>query len=164
MLAAILHIVGAIISLLLFFFITGLIENARSVRRRDHVLSAAAIRLGIPIDQLDRKEHSKVLAQYLMNEYDGNSLKNRVSDISQPFFTLYEALNYMIQLGIVALAVWAALNDNYAQASNVWVALVVALVLFIGSRLLEAALYLVTGRSPGEARDGRCFAKNLNRN
>lgn len=162
MVVALLHLVGTVIVLFIFFIATGLLENYRSVKRQDRVFTAAAIRLGIPATQIDEEKHAGDLARYLTNEYDSNKFRNRISDLGRPFFVLYEILTYLIQAGIVAASAWFAFTADYTNASLAWLAVGAAILLWIGNLLLASVVYLATGRSPGEAKDGRKIAAKLN--
>lgn len=162
MLVAILHIIGTLLVLFIFFIATGIHATYRSEKRLRNILTVAAIRLSIPAPDIEEKKHASELAQYLINEYDSNKFRNRISDFFQPVFVLYEALTYLIQLGIVALSAWSAFALNYSNAKIAWIAVAAAILLWIGNLLLEALLQLATGRAPGEAKDGRRIAAKLN--
>ena len=164
MLMAVVHIIGTLLTLTVFFFATVSLEAYRSRRRLEGVLETAALRLGLSRERVCDGAHEDQVIRYLADTYGTKHIANRFSDLCRPLTVTLEVLSYFSQITIVAFAVWITFTEGFSYTPVAWIALIVAACFWGLIMLTSAICYLVTGRRPGEARDARELVNNWARN
>lgn len=161
MLIAVLHLLGTTAVLFVVMFISGVVDGHFSQKRLERILDGASAKMDLPRSGVFAGEYNAEIARYLAERYDPDRLANRVSDVGRPAFLAFEWISYCAQLAIVGVAGWFAFTGDPTYAVSAWVAVPVALVLWVLNVLAVTLLYVFTGRVPGEALDARALSARL---
>jgi len=155
-LIAIGHIVGAILTVVAFVVIVGLIGMRDGQRTQRLALEDASIELGVSVEDLKTNENlvPKFL-QLLSSRYSSELLRNRLSDLCGILRTLWGWLGSLIPCGIFVGVLWYTFTDSPANAIYAWWVVAVALFFWTTSAVFSLLCRLFTGRYPGEAKEGR---------
>lgn len=161
MLIAIFHIVGTLVVLFIFFFVSGLVEQILGRRRYKLIMESAAAELQLGLEDLLNENGKRQLAKYMAERYGRDKLANRISDAFRPVIMIGEGTSYLVQVVIVIWAAWLAFSEHIAFAQNAWFAVGAAVLLYLVFQLGTVLCYLLTGRGPGEASDARKMIREL---
>jgi hypothetical protein len=154
-LVAVGHIVGAFFAIEAWTFVTVTFAAWGSERRKKEALQEIALALAIPVGELDHKENSAKVIQYLTKKYSPELLRNRLSDFCSSLQALWKWLTFALQYGTLIAVAWWTATDSLAVSAKAWLALAIAILLYLPTLILGWACILATGRGPGDARNTR---------
>ncbi len=144
------HIIGAIvvhqIIALPFLFIDQWLRKLSQNKLSQEI----SIKLGIPISELDNKEHQERIIQYRAEKCSPELLRNRLAD-----------LWYWIEIGLAWIGlillvcfllgvIWFTITDNLSNAVYAWFIIAAWFLLWMSAHISSYACELITGRKPGE--------------
>lgn len=154
-LVAIFHIVGTVVTLVVFgHLVVGILQSLQE-RNHKRVLQEIATTLGLPMSALEKKVNRPKYVQVASERYSNELLRNRLSDLCGVMLTLWVLIGALIQWGIVGYTIWLLFTEGPSIGLFPWVAVGVAIFFWLASMILLFACYILTGRFPGEARASR---------
>jgi hypothetical protein len=160
---AVLHILGALVSLLAIstpLFFLGFWIDQRNAERG---LQDATVDLGRPLSEFDSPEFAPELLRYLGAKYSDDLIKNRLSDFLGSVLTAFNWLLVLIQLVVVGSVAWYSFTENQTYAVYAWFVLLIPVFGLIISLCVSVLCKLVTGRFPGQAKQARkILAERIN--
>ena len=115
----------------------------------------ASVALGIPVEEVDRREHESKVTQLLAARFSSELFRNRVSDLCWWIALAWETLGYLLTGGLLLGAIWETFTVDRANSADAWLAVAVLIFFVVSDGLFLWACKVVTGRYPGEARKWR---------
>jgi hypothetical protein len=152
---AVAHILGAVIVLIAFGFVTLLLSSWELERNKKAAVQDASISLGIPIAELDDPKHQQRITQFVAERSSSELLRNRLSDLCGFVQIGWGWLSNLIQAGVLLSVIWTSVADDPANGVYAWSIVAVAFFFWISSVIFGLCCKLVTGRYPGQARQAR---------
>lgn len=156
MLAAALNLFGALGLTVLFGLFVHFVAAWEEERVRRRKLQDAALALGTTVSALERDEkYFPLLLQYLSNRYSSELLRNRISDLCGLLRTVWGWLASILQVIVFGVVCWRMYQDGPGLAAFMWAVFAISVLSWLASVVFSFACLLVTGRYPGEAKNGR---------
>jgi hypothetical protein len=153
--AAIAHILGAIVSLILLGLVEVLIGSWESTKNEQRAIEEVALALGVGIEEVKDEVFAPKVLRYSSQKYSSELFVNRFSDFCGVVRTIWGWFSNFLQVVILLLVIWTSFPEDYANAVYAWVILVVAIASYIVSIVFSYLCKLLTGRFPGEAKQAR---------
>lgn len=152
------HIAGTIFAAIVFILMIDLIGVWDGQRIQRRALEDASIELGVSVEELKTNEElAPRFLQLLSSRYSSELLRNRLSDLCGIIRTLWVWLGSLMQFGIFIVVLWYTFTDSPSIAVHAWWVLAVALSFLVINVAFSLLCRLLTGRYPGEAKEGRKF-------
>jgi len=157
-LIAIAHILGSILSLLLFGFVVLLISSWEAGKVQNQVLEEASITLGVKVEDLEKEEHAPMLLKLSSEKFSSELFKNRISDFLGLIRTFWDWLSNIVQAIVLIVVLWYTFADSTHNAVYAWFILGISIFSWIVSVIFSFTCKLFTGRYPGQAKEARKVA------
>lgn len=166
-LIAIGHISGAVIG----SFILGLIilfiaswELERNGKRANEEL---ALKLGIPVADLEdeekSKQHAPKIIEINMEKFSDELFKNRISDFLGIIHKASNGLSKILQVLLIIVVCWYTFTDDLGNAVYAWLINAIIILFFVANVVFSLFCKILTGRYPGQAKQAReAFVKYHN--
>ncbi len=154
-LAAVGHITGSVVTLLVLGVLMVLIASWEAERNKKRVLEEAAAKLGIAVESLNDERLTNRVIRFWSERSSNELLSNRVSDLCGLARTAWGVLGSLLQVGILGAAVWFGVTAERDNALYAWFAPGAAVFFWVTSVIFSLLCYFLTGRYPGEAKLGR---------
>lgn len=155
------HIIGALVALIVFSLGVLMLAGWESERNQKSALQEMSIDLGIPVSELNNKEHQNRIIEFVAHRFSSELLRNRLSDFCGLLQTCWNWIGTLIQAGAILTILWYTVTDDLANSVYTWLILAVAFFFWISSALFALTCKLLTGRFPSQARQARKSLANL---
>ena len=157
---AIVHITGALITLLALGYAFILFNGWRQKKIHRQEQEDIAIQLGITVFELEKDAYSKKIIALLSNRFSNDYLKNRLSDLCGLVQTCWAWLSFLVQIGVLIVVIWTTFSDSLDNAIYAWLLLMIAIFFWIVEISFSLVCKLLTGRYPGQAKRSRKLIMN----
>ena len=154
-LIAIGHILGAIIVLSTFGIGILMLAAWETERNQKSAIQEACLALGITVDEIDDAEHQEKIVQFVAARFSSELFRNRFSDLCGWIQTGWIWLSILIQACVLLGVIWVTVTGDLSNSVHAWWVLAVWFFFWISSVLFALACKLLTGRFPGQAKQGR---------
>jgi hypothetical protein len=151
------HILGAVIALIAFGFVTLLLSSWELERNKKAAVQDASISLGIPITELDDAKHHQRVTQFVAARSSSELLRNRLSDLCGFVQVGWGWLSNLVQAGVLLAVIWSSVTEDPSNGVYAWSIVAVAFFFWISSVIFGLCCKVLTGRYPGQARQTRKF-------
>ncbi|HGT2643467.1 TPA: tetratricopeptide repeat protein [Legionella pneumophila] len=155
LLIAIGHIIGAVFLLLLFEFAILRLSAYQSKKKQKLLLIEISSSLGVEIDDLNQKELSPKITDFIVERFSNEVFRNRLSDFLGSILTIWQGLGILLYILVFTYVIWSTLTEDFSYAIYAW--LVIPIAIFFGfiSFLCGWLCWFITGRYPGQAKKVR---------
>jgi hypothetical protein len=154
MYTAIAHIVGALLVSLGLGVLVTLVSQWEIRRNIKLARQNASIALGVPVEDIQSERYSSEVIRYSATRYNGELLRNRISDLCGVVRTLWAWVGSILQIGILLGVILRSLTDPKFAVLAWWI-IAVQIAFWLVSVLFSHACKIITGRYPGEAKQAR---------
>lgn len=152
------HIIGSIISLLVFGFVVLLIGGWEAGKIQNQVAEEASVTLGISVEDLDKEEHAYKVLRLSADKFSTELFKNRISDFCGLIRTAWGWLTIIIQALVLIAVLWYTITDSTENAVYAWFLVGIYIFSWLASVIFSLTCKLLTGRYPGQAKAARKIA------
>ena len=149
------HIAGAIVVLVGFGVLLLFVTAWEVERNKRRLLEAAAIRLGVTLEQLDSEALIPRVVEYSAERSSDELLRNRLSDLCGVIRTLWGWLASSLQVVVLLAVIWFTITESNSNSVYAWLVVGIAVFFWLVSVGFSFACRLLTGRYPGEAKAAR---------
>lgn len=154
MLIATAHVLGAVITVIVFGFAVLALGSWEQERNRKAAVQEASIAVGISPDEIDDPAHADKLIRFSADRFSSELFRNRFSDLCGIINTAWGWIGTGAQVMVLGLVIWYSFSDSRV-AVNAWWIVVIAVFFWICSVAFSLICKLLTGRFPGQARQAR---------
>lgn len=151
---AVLVILIVIIVFVGFHMCTQKLAKWKSRRNQKTALEEASLALGIPVVELENAEHQERVFKFAAEKYSAELFRNRLSDLCGWVQTGCGWMGKLIVGGILIAVIIETFYDADAPV-YAWSIVWLAIFFWISSGIFSYICKLLTGRFPGQARQGR---------
>lgn len=152
---AVLHLVGALLSMLILSTALYLVGAWIDRSNAERVLQDASITLARPLAQLETPEFNPEIIRYFAAKYTDDLMQNRLSDFLGLLLAAFNWLVLLVETVVFVAIAWFSFTDNQGNAVYAWIVPAIAVASFAIAMCIIALCKLMTGRFPGEARRAR---------
>lgn len=154
-LIAIAHILGSIITLLVFGFVVLLIGGWETGKIQKQAAEEASVTLGVSVNDLDKEENAPKLLKLSSEKFSSELFKNRISDFFGLIRTAWGWLSNIVQAVVLIAVIWYTFTDSTDNAVYAWFILGISVFSWLVSVIFSLTCKLLTGRYPGQAKAAR---------
>jgi hypothetical protein len=154
-LIAIAHIVGAVLTTIVFGFVVLAISGWETARNQRHRLEELAIGLGVSVNDLGREDLAPKLFEIASQRFTNERFGNRLSDFCAIVRAVWDGLGTLLQIVLLIAVLGSTFTGNLSDAPTAWTIPVAAVVFWVTGTAFALLCKLLTGRYPGEAKEGR---------
>jgi len=157
-LVAVTHVAGVIIAesgLAVLKRVLGHWVDANSIKRYE---AEIALKLGISIKELNSGDRQREIHAFFTEKYSSELFGNRISDFCGIILVSFNMLSSFVEIAAFLLIVWKSFFGTLGDIVLLWGVPVFGIVCLVVGVVFSLACSVLTGRFPGEAKNGR---KNL---
>jgi hypothetical protein len=151
------HIIGSVITVIAFGAGVLALSVWQANRNRKAAAAEISIALGVPMDRLDDAENAVRVVQFSAARFSSELLRNRLSDFCGWIQSAWGWLGNLFQVGVFLAVIWYTFAKDTADAVHAWWVVAIAFFFWVTSVAFGLICKLLTGRSPGQARQARKF-------
>lgn len=160
MLIAVGHVLGAIIALVAFGLAVLALGAWEVERNQKAAVQEASLALGIPSEQINDPSHAIKVIRFAADRCSSELFRNRISDLCGLVRTVWGWIGNAAQAVVLGVVVWHSTSDP-SVAVYAWWIVAIAVFFWITSIAFSWICKLITGRYPGQARQGRKLLAQL---
>jgi hypothetical protein len=152
---AVAHLGGSVFALLVLGGLAIWVGNWDTERVRRRRREELTVSLGVPANDLEKPEMAGKLLQISGDRFSSELLRNRLSDLCGSLRTGWNWLGSLVQIGVLFGVAWNTITEGAENAVYAWSVVPVAIFFWLASLSFSFMCHLLTGRYPGEAKQGR---------
>lgn len=154
-LIAIAHIVGSIITLVIFGFVVMLIAAWEADRNQKQITEEVSVTLRVKVEDLGSEELAPKVIQLSSEKFSTELFRNRFSDFCGLIRTLWDWLSVLAQVVVLLAVIWYTITDNTENAVYAWFIVGISVTFWLVGVIFSLICKLLTGRYPGQAKQAR---------
>jgi uncharacterized membrane protein (DUF106 family) len=151
------NILGAIIVQILVAAIISWISRLSTNRLHKQCIQDMAIQLGTVVEEVNQNKYKAEVIKIQAERYNRDLFKNRLSDLCGLLMNCLTWLSQIIFIFIVLGTSYYTLTNNFSGSGFVWVGVLWSFTFWIVNVLIYFICRFATGRTPGEAKNGRAL-------
>lgn len=158
-LIAIGHIAGAVIVSTILGLIILFMTDWELERNQKRVLEELALKLGIPVADLEDEEkseqHAPKIIEIFMEKFSDELFKNRISDFLGIIHKASSGLSNILQVLLIIVVCWYTFTDDLGNAVYAWLINAIIILFCVANVVFSLFCKILTGRYPGQAKQAR---------
>ena len=161
-LIAVVHIVGAILTIMVLAFLVSSFELFLSQKSHARVRREIALQLGIRVVELDIEENAQQFLRTFADRISSELFRNRISDLIGSIVNALDILFSIVMALILIFTIYNLFDQGPGGAPIIWFALGVFLFWVLVMFAIKFVYFVLTGRHPSEAKTARKNLQTLN--
>jgi hypothetical protein len=152
-----LHIIGSIITYLIFGYVLMLMNTWERAKILKQIAQEVSVTSGTKIsaDDLDKEEHAPTLMKFYAEKFSSELFTNKMSDFFGVIRTLWGWQSIIVQVLILVIVFWYIITSGLDNAVYAWSLVGFSIFSWVINVFMTQSCKILTGRSPGQAKAGR---------